>query len=93
MTSSGGNCSHRTNNGLSILITLRELRVFASLEGYRYRPSPHFDSESPSRHINRCSRPTYAVNRMRTGLGDEFGGDLTVRVFWNRTCTEIRWRF
>jgi len=75
MTSSGGNCSHSTNNGLSILITLRELRVFASLEGYR------------------CSRPTYAVNRMRTGLGDEFGGDLTVRVLWNRTCTEIKWRF
>ena len=33
------------------------------------------------------------LNRMRTGLVDEFAGDLTVDVLWKRTCNGIKWRF
>jgi hypothetical protein len=29
------------------------------------------------------------LNRMRTGLVDEFTGDLTVDVLWKRTCTGL----
>jgi len=30
---------------------------------------------------------------MRTGLVDEFAGDLAVDVLWKRTCTGTEWRF
>jgi len=30
---------------------------------------------------------------MRTGLVDEFAGDLTVDVLWTWICNGIKWRF
>jgi hypothetical protein len=30
---------------------------------------------------------------MRTGLVDEFAGDLTVDGLWKRTCNGIKWGF
>jgi hypothetical protein len=33
------------------------------------------------------------LNRMRTGLFDEFAGDLTVDVLWKRTCNGFECRF
>jgi signal transduction histidine kinase len=33
------------------------------------------------------------LNRLRAGLFDEFAGDLTVDVFWKRTCNGIECRF
>jgi len=49
--------------------------------------SPHLDTSTSA--VDR----RMPLNRMRTGLVDEFAGDLTVDVLWKRTCNGIKWRF